>query len=65
MPTPIVCNLIIEDNEETIVEQYDIAAGSTNFTILLNNYLPGRYYWKLDIGDNVLMDSIFVQKPNA
>ena len=62
MPAPITCNLIIEDNEETIVEQYDIAAGSTNFTILLNNYLPGRYYWKLDIGDNVLMDSIFVQK---
>lgn len=62
VPTPIACNLIIENNEETIVEQYDIAAGSTNFTILLSNYLPGRYYWKLDVGDDLLIGSIFVQK---
>lgn len=61
-PIGTTANLIIENNKETAIEQHELAAGCTNFTVSLSNYLPGRYYWKIQIHNESIMGVVFVQK---
>lgn len=54
--------LSIENNQQQTLSTQTIEASTTQFSVPLNNFLPGRYYWKLTSDKDMVICEFFVQK---
>jgi len=56
--------LIVEDNQFNELFAQEYMPTTTDFTVQLNpnDYAPGRYYWKLSSGDQLLIGEFFIRK---